>query len=51
MAKVLTRLLEERFGPLPDLLRERVASAELPLIEGWLDRTIGAPDLQSVFET
>jgi hypothetical protein len=44
-------LLEKRFGPLPDQLRARVASADSPTIEGWLDRAIDASDLQSVFET
>jgi hypothetical protein len=49
-AESLLRLLEKRFGPLPARLSERVTSAELSLIEGWFDRAIDAPDLQSVFK-
>jgi Putative transposase, YhgA-like len=48
-AKSLTRLLERRIGPLPDDLRKRIASADLPLIQVWFDRAIDAPDFQSVF--
>jgi len=49
-AKILTRLLERRFGPLPDpLLRQRIFAADVGSIESWVERAFDAPDLQSIF--
>ncbi|THF65698.1 Rpn family recombination-promoting nuclease/putative transposase [Pseudothauera nasutitermitis] len=45
---VLLRLLERRFGPLPDTLRERVAQAgEAELLE-WTDRVLLAGSLEDI---
>ena len=48
-AKLLTRLLEKRFGEIPPTLRERILTAEVATLETWCDRVLQAPDLQSVF--
>ena len=50
-AKVLTRLLERRFGALPDTLRQRIFAADVGSIDLWVERAFEAPDLQSVFES
>jgi predicted transposase YdaD len=49
-AKILTRLLERRFGSLPDPLRQHILSADVACIEAWVERAFDAPDLQSIFE-
>ena len=50
-AKVLTRLLERRFGAVPSLLRERIFAANVGQIEAWVERAFDAPDLHTVFDT
>jgi predicted transposase/invertase (TIGR01784 family) len=50
-AKVLTRLLEKRFGVVPQLLRERIFAANVGQIEAWVERVLDAPDLHAVFES
>jgi hypothetical protein len=50
-AKILTRLLERRFGTLPDPLRQRIFTADVGSIEAWAERTFDAPDLQSIFDS
>jgi hypothetical protein len=49
-AKVLTRLLEKRFGVIPALVRERILAADAGSIDVWVERALDAPDLQSVFD-
>jgi len=48
-AKSLVRLLEKRFGALPDPLRTRVLGADVQSLDAWLDRVFDAADLQAVF--
>jgi hypothetical protein len=48
-ASALSRLLEKRFGAVPGGIRERISSADVASLEGWLERVLDAPDLQSVF--
>ncbi len=48
-AKSLVRLLENRFGTLPNPLRAQVLNAEVQSLDAWLDRAFDAPDLQAVF--
>ena len=48
-AKILARLLERRFGTLPDPLRQRIFAADAASIEAWVERAFDAPDLQSIF--
>ena len=50
-AKVLTRLLEKRFGTLPVRFRERIFAADLATIDAWVERAFDAPDLLSIFES
>jgi Domain of unknown function (DUF4351) len=50
-AKILTRLLERRFGTLPDPLRHRILAADAGSIETWVERAFDAPDLQSIFDS
>jgi predicted transposase/invertase (TIGR01784 family) len=49
-AKALIRLLEKRFGVVPPHLRERISSADAASIEAWLDRTLEASDMPSIFQ-
>ena len=49
MAEALSRILEKRFGPLSDDLRQRISVADTATVESWFDRAIAAPDLMSVF--
>jgi hypothetical protein len=49
-AKALIRLLEKRFGVVPSHLRERISSADAASIEAWLDRTLEASDIASIFQ-
>jgi hypothetical protein len=48
-ADVLTRVLEKRFGAIPDPVRHRIFSADVECIDAWADRVFDAPDLQSIF--
>jgi hypothetical protein len=48
-AKSLVRLLQKRFGTLPEHLRARVFEADAQSLDAWLDRVFDAPDLQAVF--
>jgi hypothetical protein len=48
-AKLLTCLLQKRFGAIPIPVRQRIASADAACIEKWAQRVIDAPDLESVF--
>lgn len=49
-ANILTRLLERRFGTVPDSLRQRIFAADVRSIEAWVERAFDAPDLQSIFD-
>jgi predicted transposase YdaD len=49
-AELLSRVLQQRFGALPDSLRKRICGADVKLIDQWAERVFTAPDLQSVFE-
>jgi hypothetical protein len=48
-ARALIRLMERRFGALPEDVRERIATADLASIEAWFDRAIAAASLDAVF--
>jgi len=48
-ANTLARLLERRFGAVPDSVRERVATASLERLDTWLDAVIDAESLDEVF--
>jgi hypothetical protein len=48
-AKMLRRLLERRFGALPQSIQQQIATADVVSIEAWVDRALDAPDLRSVF--
>jgi predicted transposase YdaD len=50
-AKILTRLLERRFGAIPAALHQRIFAADVASIETWVERAFEAPDLQSVFDS
>jgi hypothetical protein len=51
VANGLARLLEKRFGVVPDLVRQRIFSADTQCIEAWFERALDAPDLQAVFDS
>ena len=48
-AKILIRLLERRFGVLPNAILARVAAADVDSLDRWVDRVMDACDLDSVF--
>ncbi|MGI5860950.1 MAG: Rpn family recombination-promoting nuclease/putative transposase [Myxococcales bacterium] len=50
MAATLLRLLERRFGPLPEEVRERAATASVSQLERWIDRSVDASSLSEVFD-
>ena len=51
IAKVLARILEKRFGTLPNSIRQRIFAANVTEMESWVERAFDAPNLQSVFES
>lgn len=50
-ARLLSRVLEKRFGELPGSVRQRISAADVASIDAWVERVLDAPDLQSVFES
>ena len=50
-ARSLARLLERRFGPLPDEIATRIASANTSQLERWFEAAIDAPTCEAVFRT
>jgi flagellar biosynthesis/type III secretory pathway protein FliH len=49
-AKALIRILEKRFGTISRNLRERIFASDTATLEAWIDRSVEARELQSVFE-
>lgn len=47
--KMLIRLLERRFGPLPETWRERIAAADAETLLVWSERLLTARRLEEVF--
>ena len=47
-AALLLRLLERRFGALPDRVRERIANADTPALEEWGLRVLDAGSLDDI---
>ncbi len=47
---MLTRLLEQRFGPIPLELALRIESADLETLERWSLRLIGARTVAETFD-
>jgi hypothetical protein len=47
-AALLLRLMERRFGTLPDWARDRVLAADTALLEDWSLRLLDAPTLEAV---
>lgn len=50
-AKLFARLLEKRFGAVPESVRQCISAADAASIDAWAERVLDAPDLQSVFES
>ena len=48
-ASMLTRLLQRRFGSIPDWANEKVAKADLSSLEEWSLRIFDAQSLDDVF--
>ena len=49
-ARAFLLLAEQRFGPLPQTLRDRVEHADAAAIETWLGRLLAAPSLETLFD-
>lgn len=49
-ALILQRLLQRRFGPLPDWVTEKLAQADQTSLETWADRVLDATTLEEVFQ-
>lgn len=47
---LLRRLIERRFGALPAWAEERMAQAELPLLQQWALNVLDADSIEKVFE-
>jgi len=50
-SRALTRLLERRFGALPEAVREQAAAASPAQIDAWFDAAIEAESLDDIFDT
>jgi hypothetical protein len=48
--RMLLRQLEQRFGPVPEAVRSRIAEAGVEELETWLDRVVTAPSLDAVLD-
>lgn len=48
-AKILTRLLQRRFGIVPEWASEKIAKAEPSSLEEWADRVLDTPTLDEIF--
>ncbi|GAB0056272.1 hypothetical protein SIID45300_00577 [Candidatus Magnetaquicoccaceae bacterium FCR-1] len=46
---MLTRQLQRRFGSIPSWASERIAQADLPLLEAWSLRIFDAQALEEIF--
>jgi flagellar biosynthesis/type III secretory pathway protein FliH len=49
-AAVLRRLLQRRFGPLPDWVEQRLDAADLPEFDEWSLRLLEARSLADIFD-
>lgn len=49
-AQMLCRLLERRFGAVPEDARARIEAASPVELERWFDRALGANDSNDVFD-
>jgi len=50
-AESLTLLLGQRFGPLPEWARERIATASAEQVDAWLRGLLAAPDIEALIGT
>ena len=48
-SKTLMKILERRFGHIPEGIRAKVASADTSTLDTWVDRVIDAESLDAVF--
>ena len=48
--RMLLRLLQSRFGDVPSWARDKMAKADLPVLEAWGIRTLEADSLDAVFK-
>lgn len=49
VARVLEQQLVTRYGPLPDVIRQQLANADLEQLERWSVALLAAPRLEDVF--
>lgn len=47
-ALVLLRLLQIKFGPLPEAVRQRIEAADVEVLLVWADRVLAATSLDEV---
>ena len=48
-AKALERVLLKRFGKIPSVFREAMASADIAQLDAWIERAIDADSIEAVF--
>ena len=48
-SRLLAKLLERRFGPLPQAVTERLAAATEAQLEAWGEAVLSAPSLEAIF--
>ena len=46
---VLNRILEDRFGEVPQRISNRILAADIDVIKVWVKRALDAPNLRAVF--
>jgi hypothetical protein len=45
----LVRILERRFGAIPDAIRARIMSGNMAEVDAWLDKAVDVGALEDVF--
>ena len=48
--RTMLRLLERRFGPVPEEVRQRMEAADSATLDSWLDRILDAPTRDAIFK-
>ncbi len=48
-ASMLARILQRRFGPVPEQIQKTIEAASLEELENWVDRALDAETLADVF--
>lgn len=50
VGRTLIRMIQRRFGSVPDWVNDRLAAADLDTLESWSEKCVDADALQTIFE-